>query len=165
MDEIVFMHESYLKLRDAIVVWVRKNLSGAAWYYRPSPLANSAAWIVPHLVVFEQIKVHDRITGHGFPPLASAELVERYKPGAAGYAMPEAELMSLEGALGAIARARELTERFFALLHGADPTVAGVDRGLVFERYLLNFTHDTEHYGQLKYLSGTWDRIDRQRGG
>lgn len=165
MDEMAFVHSSYLKLRDAIVAWVRKSLAGDAWYFRPSPLANSAAWILPHLVAFEQTKVHDRIAGHGLPRLALPEMVERYKPGVAGYSMPEGELMGLEEALAAVARAREMTDRFFAQLQAGDPAVAGVDRALVFERYLLNFTHDTEHYGQLKYLSGTWERTERQRNG
>ena len=38
------------------------------------------------------------------------------------------------------------------------PLTAGVDRRVAFDRYFLNFTHDTEHYGQIKYLTGLWQR-------
>lgn len=159
MDNIEFVHQRYLELRDAIVSWLGKHLQGPAWYYRPTPLSNGAAWIVPHLVAFEQQRVFDRIAGHDLARVVPVEVVERYKPGASGWSMPDADLMSAEEALAALARGRAATDAFLSRLRAGDPALAGVDRAQVFERYLLNFTHDTEHYGQLKYLTGTWERL------
>ena len=157
MDEITVIHEGYLRLRDAVASWIKDNLGGAAWYYQPTPKSNSAAWIVGHLIAFEQQYVYDQIPGYAFPRGASAAVVERYKPGVAGYAMGEGELMSAEEALAGLARLREISDRFLSEVSSG--TAAAVDRGLVTECYRHNAVHDTEHFGQLKYLSGTWSRL------
>ena len=158
MNELEFILARYLTLRDAIINWLGEHFDDAAWYYQPTPQANAAAWIVPHLVVFEQIKVYDQIPGATLPRIATDAEVARYKPGAAGYAMPRAELMGLEDAVTALLRARAATEAFLGKLMANNPAFSGVDRRLVFDRLFLNFTHDTEHYGQLKYLTGLWQR-------
>jgi hypothetical protein len=158
MNELEFILARYLKLREAIANWLRKHFDEAAWHFQPTPQSNAAAWIVPHLFVFEQIKVYDQIPGYTFPRLAADELVARYRPGAPGYSLRLEESMGLEEAIDYLAQARTITETFLGALLAGDPAVAGLDRRLVFDRYFLNFTHDTEHYGQLKYLTGTWQR-------
>jgi hypothetical protein len=159
MDEIEVIHESYLKLRDAIAAWIREHLGGAAWYYQPTPLSNPAAWIVPHLIAFEQQFVYDKVSGYSFPRGASPEVVERYKPGVAGFSMGEANLMSAEEALAGLAREREISDRFLSEVRSGRGGARGIDRRLVSEVYQHNASHDTEHFGQLKYLSGTWSRL------
>jgi hypothetical protein len=158
MNEVEFLLGRYLKLREAIGNWLRQNFDEEAWYYQPAPTANPAAWIVPHLIVFEQIKVYDQIPGYAFHRVATEEQVARYRPGAAGYAMGRGELMGMEEALVGLGAARKITEAFFHALLTDAPLVAGVDRRLACDRFFLNFTHDTEHYGQIKYLTGLWQR-------
>ena len=159
MEGIAEVRDRYLRLRDSIASWTRAHLDGAAWYYQPTPVSNPAAWIVPHLLAFEQQFVFDKIPGRSIPSGVSADVVERYKPGAAGFAMGEGNLMSLEEALAGIARMREISNRFLSGLLSAGAAEPGVDRQAVIELYQHNFDHDTEHYGQLKYLSGTWARL------
>lgn len=158
MDGLEFIHGRYVKLREAIRNWLGKHSDEESWYFQPVPQANSAAWIVPHLLAFEQIKVYRQIPGGRFPELLSPEQEARFRPGAAGYAMERGELMTLADALDGLARAQEASTRFLAALRAGDPELQEVDRQLVFDRYFLNFTHDTEHYGQLKYLTGVWQR-------
>jgi hypothetical protein len=158
MNDLEFMLNRYLKLREAIANWLKKNFDEDAWYFQPAPAANSAAWIVPHLIVFEQIKVYDQIPGYAFHRVATEEQVARYKPGAAGYAMGRGELMPMHDVLVGLAATRKITETFFHALLTDSPLVAEVDRRVAFDRYFLNFTHDTEHYGQIKYLTGLWQR-------
>ena len=159
MDEIAVIHDNHLKLRDAIASWIRDHLGGAAWYYQPTPLSNPAAWIVPHLLAFEQQYVYDQIPGYSFPRGVSLEVVERYKPGVAGFSMGEGNLMSAEEALAGLTRLREISDRFFSEILSGSAGAGEVDRGQVFELYQHNSSHDTEHFGQLKYLSGTWGRL------
>ncbi len=159
MDEIAVIHHNYLKLRDAIASWIRDQLGGAAWYYQPTPLSNPAAWIVPHLIAFEQQFVYDKIPGYPFPRGASPEVVERYRPGVAGFSMGEANLMSAEEALAGLARLREISDGFLLEVASGSARARGVGRQLVCEVYQHNASHDGEHFGQLKYLSGTWSRL------
>ena len=159
MDEVAMIRDNYLTLRDSIASWIREHLIGAAWYYQPTPLSNPAAWIVPHLIAFEQQYVYDQIPGYPFPRGASPEVVERYKPGVAGFAMGEKNLMSAEEALAGLARLREISDRFLSEIESGSAGTGGVERRLVFELYQHNSSHDTEHFGQLKYLSGTWSRL------
>jgi hypothetical protein len=160
MSEIAVVHDNHLKLRDSIASWIRDHLGDAAWYYQPTPLSNPAAWIVPHLLAFEQQYVYDQIPGYSFPRGVSPEVVEHYKPGVAGFAMGKGDLMPAEEALAGIARLREISDRFLSEILSAAPGAGSVDHRLVFELYQHNFTHDTEHFGQLKYLSGTWSRLN-----
>ncbi len=159
MDEIAVVRDTYLKLRDAIASWIRDQLRSEAWYYQPTPLSNSAAWIVPHLIAFEQQFVYDKIPGYRFPRGATAEVVERYKPGVAGYSMGKADLMTAEEALAGLARLRETSDRFLSDMQSGSARTKGVDPRLVSDVYQHNASHDTEHFGQLKYLSGTWSRL------
>ncbi len=159
MEEMEVIRKSYLDLRDAIASWVRDQLDGKAWYYQPTPLSNPAAWIVGHLIAFEQEYVYDQIPGYSFPRGATAEVVERYRPGVAGYAMGEKSLMSAREALAGLARLRGITDRFLRELLSGAAAAKAVDQGQVRDAYQHNFTHDTEHFGQLKYLTGTWGRM------
>ena len=162
MDETEAVFDSYLKLRDAISQWVRDHLGGAAWFYQPTRLSNPAAWIVPHLIAFEQQYVYDQIPGYPFPRGASAEVVERYKPGVDGFSMGKKNLMSAEEALAGLARLRQISQRFFSDMRSG-AAGAGVDLRQVLDLYQHNSSHDTEHFGQLKYLSGTWGRLHPRR--
>ncbi len=159
MEEMEVIRESYLDLRDAIASWIRDHLGGQAWYYQPTSLSNPAAWIVPHLIAFEQEYVYDQISGYSFPRGATPQLVERYRPGVAGYAMGEKNLMSAAEALAGLARLRGITDRFLSELLSGAAAAKAVDQGQVRDAYRHNFNHDTEHFGQLKYLSGTWSRL------
>jgi hypothetical protein len=159
MDEIAEIQDDYLRLRDEIASWVRDHLAGEAWYYQPTPVSNPAAWIVPHLIAFEQQFIYDEIAGYAFPRGASPEVVERYKPGVAGYGMGKGSLMSAAEALAGLARLREISDRFLSDLRDGGPGAKGVDRGRVLQVYRHNSSHDTEHFGQLKYLGGTWGRL------
>ena len=161
MDEITAIRDDYLKIRDEIASWIRDQLGGEAWYYQPTPLSNPAAWIVPHLIAFEQRYVYDEIPGYSFPRGASPEVVERYKPGVAGFSMGKDNLMPVEEALAGLARLRETSDRFFADIQSGAAGAGAVDLRQVFEVYRHNSSHDTEHFGQLKYLSGTWSRLHK----
>jgi|WetSurMetagenome_2_1015567.scaffolds.fasta_scaffold589448_2 hypothetical protein len=159
MEEIAAVQEAYGKLRDAIASWIRDRLRGEAWYYQPTPLSNPAAWIVPHLIAFEQAFVYDAIPDYPFPRGASPEVVERYKPGVDGFALGKARLMTVEEAMAGIARLRGISDGLFADIRSGSTRAGGVDRRKVIAVYQHNASHDTEHFGQLKYLSGTWDRL------
>jgi hypothetical protein len=159
MEGIAEIRERHLRLRDSVAAWIRTHFDDASWYYQPTPVSNPAAWIVPHLLAFEQQFVFDKIPGRPVPPGVSAEVVERYKPGVAGFETGKGNLMSLEEALSALARMREISNHFLSQLILASPAQPAVDPQQVVELYQHNFTHDTEHFGQLKYLSGTWGRL------
>jgi DinB superfamily len=159
MDEIQDIRDGYLNLRDAIATWVHDHLRGDAWYFQPTPLSNAPAWIVGHLIAFEQQFVYDAIPGYAFPRGASPEVVERYKPGVAGFAVGAKSLIPVEEALASIARLRETSDHFLSAVRSSAPEVSGVDRRKVIEAYGHHTYHDTEHFGQLKYLSGTWERL------
>lgn len=161
MDEIAALRDTCLTLRDEIAAWVRGHLAGGAWYYQPTPLSNPAAWIVGHLLAFEQQFVYDQIHGYAFPRGASTEVVERYKPGVDGFSMGERNLMPAEEALEGLARLRGISDRFFSEILSGGTAARAVDRLKVVELYQHNASHDTEHFGQLKYLSGTWSRLHR----
>jgi hypothetical protein len=159
MDEMQAIRNDYLELRDAIATWVRDHLQGDSWYYQPTPLSNTPAWIVGHLIAFEQQFVYDTIPGYAFPRGASLEVVERYKPGVAGFSLGKEALMPAGEALEGIARLREISDRFLSAVGSSAPAVSAVDRRNVIEAYAHHTRHDTEHFGQLKYLSGTWERL------
>ncbi len=163
MDEIAALRENYLELRNAIASWIRESLGGKAWYYQPTALSNPAAWIVPHLLAYEQEYVYDQIPGYAFPRGVAPAVVERYRPGVAGYAIGEASLMTAEEALTGLAHLRGITDRFLTELLSGAAAAEGVDRGLVLDAYRHNISHDGEHFGQLKYLSGTWSRLNGPR--
>jgi hypothetical protein len=116
---------------------------------------------VPHLIAFEQQYVYDQIRGYSFACGASLEVVERYKPGVAGFSIGEGNLMSAEESLTGLARLREISDRFFSEIRSGSADTRRVDRGQVFELYKLNSSHNAEHFGQLKYLSGTWSRLHK----
>lgn len=159
MDEIQVVRDVYLKLRDEIAAWLRDHLQGEAWYYQPTPLSNTPAWIVGHLIAFEQQFVYDAIPGYVFPLGASADVVESYKPGVAGFSLKKGTLMPVTEALASLARLREISDRFLSAVGSSAPSVSAVDRRKVIGAYQHHAYHDTEHFGQIKYLSGTWERL------
>jgi hypothetical protein len=75
--------------------------------------------------------------------------------------MGQGNLMSAEEALAGLARMREISNRFLSEMRSGDAGPGGVDRQHVLEVYQHNSSHDTEHFGQLKYLSGTWGRLHK----
>jgi len=163
MDEIAALRESYLELRDSIASWVRDSLGSEVWYYQPTALSNPPAWIVAHLIAFEQEYVYDQIPGYSFPRGATPDVVQRYRPGVAGYAMGEASLMSTEEALAGLAHLRGITDRFLSEVLSGAADARAVDRAVISDAYRHNLSHDTEHFGQLKYLTGTWSRLHGSR--
>jgi hypothetical protein len=159
MDEIRFIRDQYVSVRDSLVSWLPKHLAGRAWYFQPRPQSTSAAWIVPHLVAFEQVTIFGTLKGWQFPPVADADFVERYRGGAAGHTMGDSDLCTPEQALASLTGARGATVGLLDALIGGQPSAAAVGRNDVFRRDLANFSHDTEHVGQLKYLAGTYERL------
>ena len=68
-------------------------------------------------------------------------------------------MMSTEKAIELLKKTKDCSLKFLnALIDGTSGS--NVDPEIVKEKYLLNFSHETEHYGQLKYLLGTWKRLN-----
>ena len=124
----------------------------------PTEKSNAVAWIVPHIAAFEKIMVIDKIEGYVFDSFISPEAVEQYRPGVNGFSFKQDDLLSLEEAILLLQEAQKVSITFLDELITQSPTVQAVEPQIAFERYLLNFSHETEHFGQLKYLLGTWQR-------
>ena len=119
-------------------------------------MANSCAWIVPHNVVFEQLKIYDILEGYEFEAVCTPDQIEIYKPGAAGYAFPPDQLMKKADALELMRRAHDVSVAFLDTMIADVP--AGVDPQRAFDLFQRNFAHETEHYGQVKYLHNVFMR-------
>ena len=149
--------EQYQKLREAVIKFLDK-FDEDRYFYQPTNKSNSTAWIVPHISAFEKIMVTDQIKGYTFDQYISAEEVEKYKPGVDGFSFKKSEMMRKEEAIKLLRKTQVVSVQFIDNLIIQDPSIKDVNQEIAFNRYLINFSHETEHFGQLKYLIGTWER-------
>lgn len=148
---------NYLQLRRAMMKYLEK-FDEESYFYQPTEKSNAVAWIVPHIAAFEKIMVADKITGYDFEEFITTEDVEKYKPSVAGYAYAKDQMMSIEDAIALLKKTMEVSNAFLDEIVHDSEKVKDVDKTIVFDKYMLNFSHETEHYGQIKYLLGTFKR-------
>ncbi len=157
LKDFELIKANYLKLRSSLIKYLG-NFNDVSYYYQPTDKSNSVAWIVPHVVAFEKVMVTDKIKRYKFKRFITQEDVEKYKPAVDGYAFKKKELMKIEEAIKLLNEAQNVSLKFLDdTINGSDSTI-DVDFEIAFDKYLLNFSHETEHLGQLKYLLGTYKR-------
>lgn len=158
MKDFELLKTNYLKLRESMIKYLDK-FDEDSYFYQPTEKSNAVAWIVPHIVAFEKVMVIDKILGYKFNNFISKEDVEKYKPTVDGFEFSKDELMSKEKAIKLLEQTREVSIQFLDEMINQTDSVQEVNLEITFDRYMLNFSHETEHLGQLKYLLGTWKRI------
>ncbi|MGC9781382.1 MAG: DinB family protein [Candidatus Heimdallarchaeota archaeon] len=157
MKDFELIKANYLRLRSSVINYLGK-FNDDSYYYQPTDKSNSVAWIVPHIVAFEKVMVTDKIKGYKFKRFITQEDIEKYKPAVDGYVFKKKELMNVEEAIKLLNETQNVSIKFLDdTINGSDSTNE-VDLEIAFDKYLLNFSHETEHLGQLKYLLGTWKR-------
>ena len=158
MPDFKLLKMQYLKLREAIIKYLDK-FDEESYFYQPTTKSNATAWIVPHISAFEKLKVIDTIEGYNFGIFISQEECEKYKPGVDALNFKKEELMGKKQAIELLRKTQEVSIKFLDDMITQTNSVKAVDPENAFNRYSLNFSHETEHYGQIKYLIGTWKRI------
>ena len=158
MNDIEFAKAQYLKLRVAVIKFLDK-FDDESYYYQPTEKSNSTAWIVPHISAFEKLMVTDKIPGFAFDDFITPEDIAKYKPGVDGFAFGRKDMMDIEEAVELLERTQEVSVSFLDDLIDDAASAKDVDMQNAIDKYLFNFSHETEHYGQLKYLLGTWERM------
>jgi hypothetical protein len=148
---------NYLQLRRALIKYLEK-FDEESYFYQPTEKSNAVAWIVPHIAAFEKVMVVDKIAGYDFNEFIIPEDVEKYKPSVAGYAYTKNQMMSMEEAIALLKKTMEVSSAFLDEIVHDSEKVKDVDKAVVFDKYMFNFSHETEHYGQIKYLLGTYKR-------
>jgi hypothetical protein len=159
MDDLELVKSLYLKLRDSLIAFLGK-FDDDSYFYQPTPKSNATAWIVPHISAFEKLMVTDKIPGFDFPQFITPENVAIYKPGVEAYALTRDEMMEISEAIELLKQTEKVSIGFLDDMIGGRDSIREVDRSVVIDKYLLNFSHETEHFGQLKYLLGTWNRMN-----
>lgn len=157
MLDFKFVKKQYLILREAVIKFLDR-FDESSYYYQPTLKSNTTAWIIPHISAFEKLMVVDKIVGYNFSEFISQENIGKYKPNVDGFKFKKEEMMSKEQAIELLKRTQEVSVKFLDDLIAQNDSVKDVDPETAFNRYLLNFSHETEHYGQIKYLIGTWQR-------
>jgi hypothetical protein len=157
MNDLELVKSLYVKLREGLIAYLRKFDDGS-YFYQPTPISNSAAWIVPHISAFEKIMVTDKIPGFDFPQFITPEDVAKYKPGVDAFTFTKDEMMGISEAIDLLKKTQEVSIAFLDDLIAGKDSTKDVDKSVAVDKYLFNFSHETEHYGQLKYLLGTWKR-------
>jgi hypothetical protein len=157
MLDFEFIKNNYIKLVDAIIKYLDK-FTEEAYYYKPTEKSNAVAWIVPHIAAFEKEKVMDFIENYTFDKVMSDENIVKYHPGVDGYKLKQNEMMTKEKAIEHLEAAKKASLKFLDDLINNAETTKDVDQDFVFARYMLSYSHTLEHYGQLKYLLGTYNR-------
>jgi hypothetical protein len=158
MTDLLFVRKQYLALRESFISFLGK-FNDDSYFYQPTTKSNSAAWIVPHISAFEKIMVTDKIGGYEFPEFITLENVNKYKPGVDGFAFSKDDMLGIAEAIELLERTREVSIGFLDDMISEAASVKDVDPKTAIDKYLFNFSHETEHYGQLKYLLGTWKRV------
>lgn len=144
-------------MREAVIKFLDR-FDESSYYYQPTLKSNTTAWIIPHISAFEKLMVVDKIVGYNFSEFISQENIDKYKPNVGGFKFKKEEMMSKEQAIELLKRTQEVSVKFLDDLIAQNDSVKEMDPETAFNRYLLNFSHETEHYGQIKYLIGTWQR-------
>ncbi len=157
MNDLELVKSLYVKLRESLIAYLGKFDEGA-YFYQPTPKSNAAAWIVPHISAFEKIMVTDKIPGFDFPQFITPENVAIYKPGVEAFAFSKDDMMGISDAISLLKRTQQVSISFLDDMIAGKDTIKDVERSVALDKYLFNFSHETEHYGQLKYLLGTWKR-------
>lgn len=160
MHDFELVKNNYSKLRNVLIKYLEK-FDEEAYLYKPTEKSNAVAWIVPHIVAFEKEEVMDFIEGYKFEIIISDEDIDKYKPGVDGYAFSEKELMTKDEAIKHLQIALEISVKFLVKIINNADEIDEVDKDMAFTRYMLNISHETEHYGQLKYLLGTYIRTQQ----
>ena len=99
--------------------------------------------------------VTDQIKEYTFDSFISPEDVEKYRPGVDGFLFKKSEMMSKDQAIQLLKKTQEVSLHFLDELIDKSSAIKEINQENAFNRYLLNFSHETEHLGQLKYLKGT----------
>ena len=102
--------------------------------------------------------VINKILGFDFKEFISVEDVEKYKPTVDGFTFAKEQMISKEKAIKLLRITQEVSIEFLDCMINQTESIINVDPEIAFDRYMLNFSHETEHLGQLKYLLGTWNR-------
>ena len=157
MKDFELLKSNYLKLREAMIKYLSK-FEDDSYFYQPTDKSNATAWIVPHIVAFEKVMVTDKILGYDFLEFISKEDVEKYKPTVDGFSFTKEQMMTKEEAIKLLEKTKEVSIQFLDNMINQTERIKNVDPEIAFDRYMLNFSHETEHLGQLKYLLGTWIR-------
>ena len=157
MLDFELVKNTYLKLRASVIKYLEK-FNEESYYYQPTNKSNATAWIVPHIVAFEKVMVVDRIQGYNFPLFIIQADVDKYKPAVDGFNFKREEMMTKVEAIELLQQAQEVSIEFIDNIINQSDDVIDVDPQIAFDRYLFNFSHETEHLGQMKYLLGTWKR-------
>jgi hypothetical protein len=161
MDDMELVESLYTKLRESLIAYLGK-FNEDSYFYQPTPKSNAAAWIVPHISAFEKVMVTDKISGFDFPEFIGPDDVAKYRPGVEAYTLNKGEMMGISEAIELLKRTQEVSLGFLDDMIAGRDSMRNVDRTVAFEKYLFNFSHETEHLGQLKYLLGTWKRVTSQ---
>jgi hypothetical protein len=66
--------------------------------------------------------------------------------------------MSKDEAIKYLQAAQEVSVKFFEDIISRTDSIKNINQNIAFNRFMLNYDHETEHYGQLKYLLGTFKR-------
>ena len=157
MKDFELIKANYLKLRSSVIKYIG-NLDEDSYYYQPTKRSNAVAWIVPHIVAFEKVMVTDKISNYKFKQFITEKDVEKYKPAVDGYIFKKKDLMNIEEAIKLLNETQNVSIKFLDDIINGSESTSEVDLEIAFDKYLLNFSHETEHLGQLKYLLGTWKR-------
>ncbi|MFW9801492.1 MAG: hypothetical protein ACFFFC_02515 [Candidatus Thorarchaeota archaeon] len=157
MNDLELVKSMYTRLRESLIAYLGKFDDGS-YFYQPTSKSNAAAWILPHISAFEKLMVTDKIPGFKFPQFITPEKVAIYKPGVEAYEFTKDELLGISEAIELLKQTQEVSMGFLDDMIAGRDSVREVDRALAVAKYLLNFSHETEHFGQLKYLLGTWKR-------
>ncbi|MBN1330315.1 MAG: DinB family protein [Candidatus Heimdallarchaeota archaeon] len=157
MKDFELIKSNYLKVRASIIKYLEK-FDDDRYFYQPTEKSNSTAWIVPHIVAFEKVMVTDHIENYDFASFISTEDVEKYKPGVNGFAFTKKQMLTKEQAIELLTKVQDVSMQFLDDMINESEAISEVDAEIAFSKYLLNFSHEMEHFGQLKYLLGTYNR-------
>jgi hypothetical protein len=159
MNDLELVKSLYSNLRESLIAFLGKFDDGG-YFYQPTPKSNAAAWIVPHISAFEKLMVTDKISGFDFNQFITPEDVAIYKPGVDAYTFTRDEMMGISEAIELLRLTQKVSMGFLDDMIVGRDSIREVESAVVVDKYLLNFSHETEHYGQLKYLLGTWKRMN-----
>jgi len=158
MKDFELLKANYLKLRENMIKYIGK-FEEESYFYQPTEKSNAVAWIVPHIAAFEKVMVVDKILGYNFSKFISKEDVEKYKPAINGFEFTKKDLLPMDQAIKLLEKTKEVSINFLDEMINQTDTISEVNLEITYDRYMLNFSHETEHLGQLKYLLGTWKRM------
>ena len=151
------LKDSYLKLRKSVIKYL-DGFDEESYHYQPTEKSNSTAWIIPHIVAFEKLMVTDKISGYVFPEFISQDNVDIYKPTVDGFNFSKEDLLTKEEAIKLLEKTQKVSIEFLDKMINQNEEIKNVEKATAFDRFLFNFSHETEHLGQLKYLLGTFKR-------